>query len=172
MRAAELDPTDRAGIARFAAAWQGPLHILGNNAGIMAPPDLRRTREGWELITANAGMPGAIRANLLRYRLQAMTPEVQATFDSFPWKTVEQGAATSVLVAASPMLGCGPSRRRCSERDGGAHQVVVRVMMENVDRSALLSDSMLVRPARLDHWIGSIHLVASRGEHAESPSVI
>ena len=33
-------------------------------------------------------------------------------------------------------------------------------------------DSMLVRPARLGHWIGSIHLVASRGEHAESPSVI
>jgi NADPH:quinone reductase-like Zn-dependent oxidoreductase len=36
-------------VALFAGAWQGPLHILVNNAGIMPLPDLRRTREGWEL---------------------------------------------------------------------------------------------------------------------------
>jgi NAD(P)-dependent dehydrogenase (short-subunit alcohol dehydrogenase family) len=61
---------------------------------------------GWadDAITANAVMPGAIRTNLLRYRLEAMTPEVQATFDGFPWKTIGQGAATSVLLAASPLV--------------------------------------------------------------------
>ena len=183
--AAELDLTDHASVARFADAWQGPLHILVNNAGIMPLPDLRRTREGWELqfatyhlghfdlalrlhsalaaaqgarivsvssygryrspivfddihfqrraydpwlaygqsktanvlfaveaarrwaddvITANAVMPGAIRANLLQYQFEAMTPDVQAMFDAFHWKTVEQGAATSVLLAASPLV--------------------------------------------------------------------
>ena len=183
--AAELDLTDRISVARFADAWQGPLHILVNNAGIMALPDLRRTPEGWELqfatnhlghfnlalrlhsalaaahgaqivsvssygharspvvfddinfehraydpwsaygqsktanvlfaveaakrwaedgITANAVMPGAVRTNLLQYQLADITPEVQATFDSFPWKTVEAGAATSVLLAASPLV--------------------------------------------------------------------
>src|SRR5215471_4349568 len=44
---ARLDLTDRASVAAFAAGWDGPLHILVNNAGIMAPP-LTRTAEGWE----------------------------------------------------------------------------------------------------------------------------
>ena len=183
--AAELQLTDQASVTRFAAAWQGPLHILVNNAGIMAVPDLRRTREGWELqfatnhlghfnlalrlhpalasaqgarvvsvssyghsrspivfddihfecraydpwsaygqsktantlfaveaakrwaddaITANALMPGAVRTNLLQYQLEDITPEIQAIFVAAPWKTVDQGAATSVLLAASPLV--------------------------------------------------------------------
>lgn len=43
-----LDLTDRATIARFAAAWHGPLHILINNAGVRATPETH-TAEGWEL---------------------------------------------------------------------------------------------------------------------------
>ena len=46
---AHLDIADRASIARFAREWTGPLHILVNNAGVMALPELTRTREGWEL---------------------------------------------------------------------------------------------------------------------------
>lgn len=41
---AELDLADRASIAAFADAWQGPLHILVNNAGIMALPARPRRR--------------------------------------------------------------------------------------------------------------------------------
>ena len=44
-----LDVADQASVAAFVAGWQGPLHILVNNAGVMAIPDLRRTAEGWEL---------------------------------------------------------------------------------------------------------------------------
>ncbi|RKN21060.1 SDR family NAD(P)-dependent oxidoreductase [Micromonospora musae] len=183
--AAELELTDRASVARFVAEWTGPLHILVNNAGIMALPELHRTPEGWELqfatnhlghfnlalglhpalaaadgarivsvsssghrtspiifddihferrvydpwlaygqsktanvlfaveaarrwaddgITANALMPGAIRTNLQRHQLAGMTPATQAHFDNAPWKTLEQGAATSVLLAASPLV--------------------------------------------------------------------
>jgi NAD(P)-dependent dehydrogenase (short-subunit alcohol dehydrogenase family) len=47
--AAPLELTDRASASSFTDAWQGPLHILVNNAGIMALPELRRTPEGWEL---------------------------------------------------------------------------------------------------------------------------
>ncbi|HEY4095387.1 MAG TPA: SDR family NAD(P)-dependent oxidoreductase [Baekduia sp.] len=182
---APLELTDRASVAAFVAAWDGPLHILINNAGIMALPELHRTAEGWELqfatnylghfnltlglhgalaaaegarivsvssnahrtspvvfddinferrpyeawsaygqsktanvllaveagkrwagdgITANALMPGGIRTNLQRHQMEAMTPEVQAVFDSYAWKTLEQGAATSVLLAASPLV--------------------------------------------------------------------
>ncbi|WP_436534245.1 SDR family NAD(P)-dependent oxidoreductase [Actinoplanes sp. HUAS TT8] len=43
-----LDLADHASVARFAEAWSGPLHILVNNAGIMATPEMR-TAEGWEM---------------------------------------------------------------------------------------------------------------------------
>ena len=45
---ARLDLADQASVGEFTAAWQGPLHILVNNAGIMAVPE-QRTPEGWEL---------------------------------------------------------------------------------------------------------------------------
>jgi NAD(P)-dependent dehydrogenase (short-subunit alcohol dehydrogenase family) len=182
---APLELTSRSSVAAFVSAWSGPLHILVCNAGIMALPELHRTREGWELqfatnhlghfnlatglhdaltaaggarivavsssahhrsavifddinferrrydpwlaygqsktanvlfaveaakrwatddIVANALMPGGIRTGLQRYQQEHITPEIQAIFDSYPWKTVEQGAATSVLLAASPLV--------------------------------------------------------------------
>src|SRR5258707_4821937 len=183
---APLDLADQASVAAFAAGWEGPLHILVNNAGIMASP-LMRPPQGWEMqfatnpfghwalatglhralaaaggarivsvsssahhrspvvfedihferrpyepwsaygqsktanvlfaveatkrwagdgITANALMPGGIRTGLQRYvsgeeleRLRAV-----AGCAELKWKTPEQGAATSVLVATSPLL--------------------------------------------------------------------
>ncbi|HEX4361139.1 MAG TPA: SDR family NAD(P)-dependent oxidoreductase [Pseudonocardia sp.] len=178
---APLDLTDRASIAAFVAGWRGPLHLLVNNAGVMATPE-QHTAEGWELqfatnhlghfalatglhraladgaaatgearivavsssalfrspvifddlhferrpydpwdaygqsktanvlfavgatarwvsegITANALMPGAIRTNLQRH-----VGGVRA--QRYLWKTPEQGASTSVLLATSPLL--------------------------------------------------------------------
>ena len=184
---APLDLADPASVASFAAAWDGPLHILVNNAGIMASP-LMRTPEGWEMqfatnhlghfalatglhralaeaggarvvsvsssghlrspvvfedihfaerqyepwaaygqsktanilfaveaakrwagdgITANALMPGGIRTNLQRYVTEEDLARLRAQISSsedIRWKTPEQGAATSVLVATSPLL--------------------------------------------------------------------
>ena len=58
-------------------------------------------------ITVNALMPGGIRTNLQRYvtdeelnRLRARSAALRRP----RWKTPEQGAATSVLVATSPLL--------------------------------------------------------------------
>jgi NAD(P)-dependent dehydrogenase (short-subunit alcohol dehydrogenase family) len=184
---AELDLADQASVRRFTSAWQGPLDILIDNAGVMASP-LRRTPEGWELqfatnhlghfalarglrgalaetggrvvalsssahlrspvvfedihfehraydpwvaygqsktadalfavegskrwaadgISVNALHPGAIRTNLQRHvsddDLARMVREGGGDPNKVPWKTVEQGAATSVLVATSPLL--------------------------------------------------------------------
>jgi NAD(P)-dependent dehydrogenase (short-subunit alcohol dehydrogenase family) len=36
-------------VAAVDERWRGPLHVLVNNAGVMALPGLHRTREGWEL---------------------------------------------------------------------------------------------------------------------------
>jgi NAD(P)-dependent dehydrogenase (short-subunit alcohol dehydrogenase family) len=180
-----LDLADRASVAAFVAGWSGPLHLLVNNAGVMALPDLQLTPEGWELqfatnhlghfalalglhealaaggdarivslssvghlrspvlfddlhfgsrpydprlaygqsktanvlfaveatrrwaadgITANAVHPGAIAAtNLSRHMDPKLLAELLAS-DTYRYKTPEQGAATSVLVATSPQL--------------------------------------------------------------------
>jgi NAD(P)-dependent dehydrogenase (short-subunit alcohol dehydrogenase family) len=184
---AALDLADQASVAGFVAGWDGPLHILVNNAGVMAAP-LTRTAQGWELqfatnhlghfalatglhealaagrnarvvsvsssahrrspvvfedihfrqrpydpwlaygqsktanvlfaveatrrwaadgIAVNALMPGGIRTGLQRYVSQDELDQmvVQAGgLTGVRWKTPEQGAATSVLLAASPLL--------------------------------------------------------------------
>ncbi|WP_316772472.1 SDR family NAD(P)-dependent oxidoreductase [Streptomyces sasae] len=48
VRAAWLDLADQTSVRAFLEAWQGPLHILVLNAGVMASP-LERTKEGWEM---------------------------------------------------------------------------------------------------------------------------
>jgi NAD(P)-dependent dehydrogenase (short-subunit alcohol dehydrogenase family) len=183
---APLDLADRASIAAFVAHWDGPLHILVGNAGVMAAP-LMRTAEGWEMqfatnhlghfalatglhdalaaaggarvvsvssaahlrspvvfddihfqqreydpwlaygqsktanvlfavgatnrwagdgIAVNALHPGGIRTNLQRYVTEEQLAALRAaTGPAAPqWKTPEQGAATSVLLAASPLV--------------------------------------------------------------------
>ncbi|GAA4206102.1 SDR family NAD(P)-dependent oxidoreductase [Actinocatenispora rupis] len=57
-------------------------------------------------ITVNALMPGGIRTNLQRYVSDAELDRMRAASGggAAQWKTPEQGAATSVLVATSPLL--------------------------------------------------------------------
>ncbi|MFF2148832.1 SDR family NAD(P)-dependent oxidoreductase [Kitasatospora sp. NPDC058190] len=43
-----LDLADRSTVEAFVAAWDGPLRILVNNAGVMALPELTRTPDGRE----------------------------------------------------------------------------------------------------------------------------
>ncbi|MFR9778207.1 SDR family NAD(P)-dependent oxidoreductase [Micromonospora sp. MS34] len=184
---APLDLADLGSVATFVRTWDGPLHILVNNAGIMASPEMR-TEQGWEMqfatnhlghfalatglrralaaaegarivsvsssahlrspvvfedihfrerpydpwaaygqsktanvlfavdatrrwaddgVLTNALMPGAIRTNLQRYVSDEELARLRAESGggaSPSWKNTEQGAATSVLVAASPLL--------------------------------------------------------------------
>lgn len=44
-----LDLADPASVIEFVRAWAGPLHILINNAGVMALPRLTRTPSGYEM---------------------------------------------------------------------------------------------------------------------------
>ncbi|KKK05146.1 SDR family NAD(P)-dependent oxidoreductase [Micromonospora sp. HK10] len=191
VRAAALDLADLASVDAFVADWQGPLHALVANAGIMALPDRRLTDAGWELqlatnylghfalvrglhdnlraagaarvvvvssgahlreafdfddpqfarqpydpwaaygrsktagvllavgiarhwagdgITANALNPGYITTNLQRHmdaatlRAFGAMDEAGNRVDPPYYKTPAQGAATSVLLAASPLL--------------------------------------------------------------------
>jgi len=49
VQVAALDLADPASVAGFVRAWSGPLHILVNNAGVMALPKLTRTAAGYEM---------------------------------------------------------------------------------------------------------------------------
>jgi NAD(P)-dependent dehydrogenase (short-subunit alcohol dehydrogenase family) len=47
-RVAELDLASSASVREFAEGWDGPLHLLINNAGVMAPPKFATTADGFE----------------------------------------------------------------------------------------------------------------------------
>jgi NAD(P)-dependent dehydrogenase (short-subunit alcohol dehydrogenase family) len=49
LRVGRLDLADPASVAGFVQAWTAPLHILVNNAGVMALPELTRTAAGYEM---------------------------------------------------------------------------------------------------------------------------
>jgi len=49
LRIATLDLADPASVASLVRAWTEPLHILVNNAGVMALPQLTRTPAGYEM---------------------------------------------------------------------------------------------------------------------------
>jgi NAD(P)-dependent dehydrogenase (short-subunit alcohol dehydrogenase family) len=49
VRVAELDLSSMASVRDFAAGWREPLHLLINNAGVMAPPRPATTADGFEL---------------------------------------------------------------------------------------------------------------------------
>lgn len=231
---APLDLTDRGSIDALVAGWRGQLHVLVNNAGVMATPEAR-TPEGWELqlatnhlghfalarglrpalaggaaehggpsrivslsssahlvspvifddlhfrfrpydpglaygqaksanvlfavgvpsrwgddgIVANALMPGAIATRLQRHSGGMTTaPELV--------KTVEQGAATSVLLAGSPLVegvsgryfaDCNEavpvSQRPASEADGLVSVAPYALDEGNAERLWVMSEGLL-----------------------------
>ena len=49
VRVGKLDLADLDSVRAFVAAWDGPLHLLINNAGVMALPSRELTDRGWEL---------------------------------------------------------------------------------------------------------------------------
>jgi NAD(P)-dependent dehydrogenase (short-subunit alcohol dehydrogenase family) len=232
---APLDLADPASVAGFVSSWSGPLHILVNNAGVMALPKLTRTPAGYEMqfatnhlghfaltsglhrwlaaadgarvvavssighlfgpvvfddlhyrfrpydqwtsygqsksaivlfavaaaqrwagdgIVVNALMPGNIASTALA---RHMRPDDLANFGKEtdltlpPVKTIEQGAATSVLLAASPEVEGATGRyyedcaqaRVIHEREGHTGGVAPYVLdPDNADRLWQISEQL------------------------------
>ena len=79
--------------------WQG--YGQSKTANVLFAVEATR-RWADDGITANAVMPGGIRTELQRYvKDQPGWAEIDANYQ---WKTTEQGAATSILLAVSPLL--------------------------------------------------------------------
>ena len=86
VRVAALDLANQTSIADFVHRWNGPLHVLINNAGVI-PSTLTRTVEGWELqfatnylghFTLSLGMYNALAAGA-RERGEARIVAVSST---------------------------------------------------------------------------------------------
>ncbi|MDT3442919.1 MULTISPECIES: SDR family NAD(P)-dependent oxidoreductase [unclassified Pseudofrankia] len=82
----------------------GLAYAQSKTANVLFAVELNR-RWAEDGVTANAVHPGQIRTKLQRH-VEAMDlpAEVRAGMDRLPWRSTEQGAATSVLLAASPLL--------------------------------------------------------------------
>nr|MBA2465538.1 SDR family NAD(P)-dependent oxidoreductase [Nocardioidaceae bacterium] len=77
VRAARLDLADLTSVKEFADEWTGPLDLLVNNAGVMAPPRYRETRDGFELqLGTNHLGHFALTGRLLPRLLGAAEPRV------------------------------------------------------------------------------------------------
>ena len=77
----EVRPLDLASLASvrdFAAAWDGPIDLLINNAGVMAPP-LTRTADGFELQFGTNHLGHFALTNLLLERITGRVVTVSST---------------------------------------------------------------------------------------------
>jgi NAD(P)-dependent dehydrogenase (short-subunit alcohol dehydrogenase family) len=76
---ARLDLADPGSVADLVHAWTEPLHILVNNAGVMAPPELIRTAGGFEMQFATNHLGHfALAAGLHRWLAAAESARVVA----------------------------------------------------------------------------------------------
>jgi NAD(P)-dependent dehydrogenase (short-subunit alcohol dehydrogenase family) len=100
-----LDLASLASVEAVAEGWDGPLHLLVNNAGVMAPPSLRRTSDGFELqFGTNHLGHFALTGRLLPALLAAEESRVVSVSSIVHW------SAFSVPLTGEPEAGYHPQR--------------------------------------------------------------
>lgn len=110
-----LDLADPASVAAFTTNWDGPLHILVNNAGVMAAP-LSRTAQGWELQFATNHLGHFALATGLRDALAAAENARVVSVSSSAHRRSPSSSPTSTSASAHMIRGwpTGSPRRRTS----------------------------------------------------------
>jgi NAD(P)-dependent dehydrogenase (short-subunit alcohol dehydrogenase family) len=89
----KLDLADLSSVREFASAWDGPIDLLINNAGVMIPP-LSRTADGFELQFGTNHLGHFALTNLLLEQVRSRVVTVSSTahrmgkvdFDDLQWE--------------------------------------------------------------------------------------
>jgi NAD(P)-dependent dehydrogenase (short-subunit alcohol dehydrogenase family) len=89
----KLDLADLSSVREFASAWDGPVDLLINNAGVMIPP-LSRTADGFELQFGTNHLGHFALTNLLLEQVRSRVVTVSSTahrmgkidFDDLQWE--------------------------------------------------------------------------------------
>ena len=124
---APLELTSQDSVKEFVRSWDGPLHLLINNAGVMATP-LTRTPEGWELqfatnhfghFTLTTGLFDALRAEGARVVNVSSGGHLisPAVFDDihFERREYDRWAAYGQSKTANVLFGVEAGRRWASD---------------------------------------------------------
>ena len=104
VRVAELDLGSLASVRAFADRWEGPLGLLVNNAGLMAPPRYRQTSDGFELqLGTNHLGHFALTGRLLPALLAAPAPRVVTV------SSIAHHQGSAAVLDGNPREGYRPS---------------------------------------------------------------
>ena len=104
-RVAPLDLSSLQSIRDCAQAWDGPLDLLVNNAGVMTPPRHRQTQDGFELqLGTNHLGHFALTGQLLPHLLQAPTARVVTV------SSLAHHSGGGSLLEGNPANGYNPQR--------------------------------------------------------------
>jgi NAD(P)-dependent dehydrogenase (short-subunit alcohol dehydrogenase family) len=104
VRVGELDLGSLASVRAFADRWDGPLGLLVNNAGLMAPPRYRETSDGFELqLGTNHLGHFALTGRLLPALLAAPAPRVVTV------SSIAHHQGSAAVLDGNPREGYKPS---------------------------------------------------------------
>jgi NAD(P)-dependent dehydrogenase (short-subunit alcohol dehydrogenase family) len=110
-----LDLASQTSVEALAQGWDGPLHLLVNNAGVMAPPELRSTADGFELqFGTNHLGHFALTGRLLPALLAAGESRVVTVSSIVHWSALT--VPLSGPVAGVPETGYHPQRAYASSK--------------------------------------------------------
>lgn len=103
-RVESLDLASLASVRAFADLWQGPLDLLVNNAGVMAPPRRRESEDGFELqFGTNHLGHFALTGLLLPHLVQARHPRVTTV------ASLAHHGGNAAVLQGNPAEGYNPS---------------------------------------------------------------
>ena len=104
VRVARLDLGSLESVRTFAGGWEGPLGLLVDNAGLMAPPRYRETSDGFELqFGTNHLGHFALTGLLLPALLEAPAPRVVSV------SSIAHHQGRASVVDGNPRTGYNPS---------------------------------------------------------------
>ena len=154
-----LDLASQASVHAFAERFEGPLDLLVNNAGVMAPPRRRETQDGFELqFGTNHLGHFALTGLLLPHLLEAVAPRVTTV------SSIAHHAGDGMVCEGNPAQGYDP------QSSYGRSKLANLLFATELQRRAATAGSALTSTAA-HPGVSATNLVASKDGMGAIPVV-